>query len=556
MINNSGHSSPEFVEPSPGQSTTRPRTDVILENILKELPFGIRVTNEDHVVFSNQIGNGSEKPLQPPEMENTVFVEKAFEVSVGGSPYTVSLYLDETERTSREQSLIKRAYFDDLTGLPNRQLFEQSVRTLIDSQQDQFAIAFIDVDDFKHVNDFYGHTVGDHLLIEMSGRIVETLRPSDMLARIGGDEFLLLISPVPDQTTLEEKLTAIMEQLGRHYYLGGSEVKSSVSIGVSVYPRDGSVYSKLQANADRAMYKSKADGAGRIQFFDQTIEHLAVERARLEERLRLTIEERRVTCAYQPKVDIYDDSVSGIEILMRWIDEDGVIRPPGDFIALALELDLLDQITFLILDETIQAIDQINEAFGPTASISLNIAAKQSTDLAFMRRLLQVIAESGFASRFVLEITEEALLAKKFFQDQVLPLIREIGARVSIDDFGVGYSSLSALADITADEVKIDRSFITEIHQRPRSQNILKAIEALSRSLGMSIVVEGVETFEELTYLRTCTTIRLVQGYYFSKPILLSKISSVSNHHIRPPLISRPIVEPRSFRKQEVHQKI
>lgn len=537
------------LEPDAVHSTPATGPVISIETILNEMPFGFRVTCEAQTVFSNPIGNNSTKYLQRPENEHKTFIEKSFEFTVDSTQYTVSLLLDETERAYHEQSLITRAYFDNLTGLPNRNLFEQSVNTLIDSQKDQFAIAFIDVNDFKHVNDFYGHTVGDHLLVEMSGRIGKALRPSDMLARIGGDEFLLLISPIPDQKTLEGNFEAILERLCRPYYIDGNEIISSVSTGVSVYPRDGSAFSQLQENADRAMYRSKAAGTGRIQFFDDTIKHSAVERARMEERLRLAIDERRVTCAYQPKVDIYDDSVSGIEVLMRWIDEDGLIQPPGEFVALALELDLLDDLAFLMFDTTIQAIDQINEAFGPTTSISLNIAAKQATDLAFMRRLLSVIAETGFANRFILEITEEAFVEKKLFQDQVLPLIRNIGARVSIDDFGTGYSSLSALADITADEVKIDRSFITDIHQRPRNQNILRAVEALSRSLGMNIVVEGVETFEELTYLRTCTTIRCAQGYYFSKPILLREISNVTNHCVRLPSISRPIVETRSLRK-------
>jgi len=537
------------LEPDAVHSTPATGPVFSIETILKEMPFGFRVTCEAQTVFSNPIGNNTTKYLQRPENEHKTFIEKSFEFTVESTQCTAFLLLDETERAYHEQSLITRAYFDNLTGLPNRNLFEQSVNTLINSQNEQFAIAFIDVNDFKHVNDFYGHTVGDHLLVEMSGRIGEALRPSDMLARIGGDEFLLLISPIPDQKTLEGNFEAIMERLCRPYYIDGNEIISSVSTGVSVYPRDGLAYSQLQENADRAMYRSKAAGTGQIQFFDDTIQHSAIERARMEDRLRQAIDERRVTCAYQPKVDIYDDSVSGIEVLMRWIDEDGLIQPPGEFVALALELDLLDDLAFLMFDTTIQAIDQINEAFGPTTSISLNIAAKQATDLAFMRLLLSLIAETGFAHRFILEITEEAFVEKKLFQDQVLPLIRDIGARVSIDDFGTGYSSLSALADITADEVKIDRSFITDIHQRPRNQNILRAVEALSRSLGMSIVVEGVETFEELTYLRTCTTIRCAQGYYFSEPILLREISTVTNHRVRPPSISRPIVETRSLRK-------
>jgi len=224
---------------------------------------------------------------------------------------------------------------------------------------------------------------------------------------------------------------------------------------------------------------------------------------------------------------------------MRWIDEDGLIQPPGEFIALALELGLLDDLTFLLLEKTADCIDRINEAFGPGVSISLNVAARQAGNISFMRSLLSAIAATGLSGRFVLEITEEAFVAKSMFQECVLPLIRNIGARVSIDDFGVGYSSLSALADITADEVKIDRSFITDIHRRPRNQNILKAIEALSHSLGMDVVVEGIETLEELTYLRTFTGIHHAQGYYFSKPILLEDLWAGHQTGARQPNIVR-----------------
>jgi EAL domain-containing protein (putative c-di-GMP-specific phosphodiesterase class I) len=295
------------------------------------------------------------------------------------------------------------------------------------------------------------------------------------------------------------------------------------------------------------MYRGKSSGTGLVQFFDATIEHAAIEKSRLEQRLRLAIRDRRVSCAYQPKVDILSEGVSGVEVLLRWIDEDGVIQPPGDFIALALELGLMDDLTFLVLDKTIASIDRINQAFGEDISISLNVASKQAGDLKFMRALLDRIAGTGFARRFILEITEEAFVAKSNFQKSILPLIREIGARVSIDDFGIGYSSLSALADITADEVKIDRSFITNLHQRPRSQNILKAIEALSRSLGMNVVVEGLETFEELAYLRACTSIRHVQGYYFSKPILLEDLGATLTTESRTQAPIREVYRTRSF---------
>ncbi|MDR6874851.1 EAL domain-containing protein (putative c-di-GMP-specific phosphodiesterase class I) [Bosea sp. BE125] len=186
----------------------------------------------------------------------------------------------------------------------------------------------------------------------------------------------------------------------------------------------------------------------------------------------------------------------------------------------------MDEITHLVLAEATAAIDRIDGAFGATSTISLNVAARQADEPVFMRSLVEAIEATGRAQRFMIELTEEAFLSKSRFQTQVLPMIREIGARVSIDDFGVGYSSLAALADITADEIKVDRSFITAIHQRPRSQSILKTIESLADALDMSIIVEGVETVEELLYLQAATRIRLAQGYYFAKPMFLDEITT------------------------------
>lgn len=510
------------------QSTQPQKKPETLEKLFDALPFGVKIEAGDGAVaYSNEADKSLRKPGSGPEgRDERVLKAKSFDFSVDGASFTASLLLDETEQVSREQALIKRAYFDELTGLPNRRIIEQSVNSLIESADTPFALAFIDVDGFKHVNDFYGHNVGDALLVQISERVGSGLRSSDMLARLSGDEFLLLLSPFEDIEHLTAEIGQVMARLKQPYYIDNNEILSSASIGVSTFPRDGSSYDALRANADRAMYRGKSAGTGLVQFFDASIEHAAIEKSRLEQRLRLAIRDRRVSCAYQPKIDIMSDSISGVEVLLRWIDEDGVIQPPGEFIALALELGLMDDLTFLVLDKTVRSIDRINEAFGEHTSISLNVAAKQAGDLKFMRTLLDAIAATGFASRFILEITEEAFVSKSSFQRSILPLIREIGARVSIDDFGVGYSSLSALADITADEVKIDRSFITNLHQRPRSQNILKAVEALSRSLGMNVVVEGLETFEELAYLRACTSIRHVQGFYFSKPILLEELST------------------------------
>jgi EAL domain-containing protein (putative c-di-GMP-specific phosphodiesterase class I) len=240
-----------------------------------------------------------------------------------------------------------------------------------------------------------------------------------------------------------------------------------------------------------------------------------------EQRLRLAIRDRKFCCAFQPKVDIRTEEVVGFETLIRWRDDDGEIHPPSSFVGLAIELGLIDPITCFVLAEALKSIDDLDAAFGPDTTISINVAAKQASDLIFMRSLAKTLRESDHADRIMIELTEEAFLAKREFQMQILPMLREVGVRVSIDDFGTGYSSLGVLTDITADEIKVDRSFISGIQKRPRNQSVLRAIESLSYALGMTIVAEGVETFEELAYLQAATRIRYAQGYYFAKPFFL-----------------------------------
>ncbi|MGV3550146.1 putative bifunctional diguanylate cyclase/phosphodiesterase [Rhizobium sp.] len=512
-------------------------------DLVAALPFGIGISTADGFPICANAGYA----VLAQSVGNAALVAKSLGFQTHGQSYVANLLFEDAEQAGREQALIRRAYFDELTGLPNRRLIEQSVGAVIDSGEGAFALAFIDVDGFKSVNDFYGHNIGDGLLVQIAERLGSILRPSDMLARLSGDEFMLLISPAANDDALHHAVNSIAERLRQPFYVDGNEIFSSASIGVSLYPQDGASYDTLRANADRAMYRGKSAGTSTVQFFDSSIEHAAIEKSRLEQRLRLAIRDRRVSCAYQPKVDVHEGRIYGIEVLLRWMDEDGAIQPPGEFIALAIELGLMDELTYLILDKTVASIDRINDAFGEGASISLNVAARQAGDIRFMRALLDRISETGFARRFILEITEEAFVSKSTFQQSVLPMIRDIGARVSIDDFGVGYSSLAALADITADEVKIDRSFITDLHQRPRSQNILKAVEALSRSLGMEVIVEGLETFEELAYLKACTTIRYAQGYYFSRPVMLEELGVMRDESVRQAPVSRPQALNRSF---------
>jgi diguanylate cyclase (GGDEF)-like protein len=447
-------------------------------------------------------------------------------VSIAGRNLLLSCSADISEQKAVEDHLFRSAYFDGLTGLPMRRVIEHRVQSLIQRYEpgSAFALAFLDIDNFKHINDYYGHSVGDALLIEVAKRLGLNLRETDMLSRISGDEFLLLLAPVDSEEEVADYVEATLQRLKAPFFIDGSEIFASTSIGVSLFPDHGRNYDALLQNADIAMYRVKNDGKGAIAFFDTSMEREALLRMKIEQSLRHAILEKRFFCAFQPKVDIRTKEVKGVEALVRLRDDDGVIQAPGTFINLAAELGLIDELTHLVLAEIVRSIDLINETFGPTATISINVAAKQADSPAFMRSFAEALDATGFPRRFMIEVTEDAFVTKTRFQNEVVPILRKLGVGISIDDFGIGYSSLSALADITADEIKIDRSFIKDIHLRPRSQGILRAIESLADALGMTMIAEGIETFEELAYLQAATRIRYAQGFYFAYPIFLEEL--------------------------------
>jgi c-di-GMP phosphodiesterase Gmr len=435
--------------------------------------------------------------------------------------------VDITERKQFERQLTRLAYLDDLTGLANRTFIQEHIEGIINQTErsSRFAVAFIDIDNFKHINDYYSHAVGDMLLTSAARRMSNLIGETDIIGRISGDEFLLLVDPVESADQLRRIIDRILDDLKQPFYIDGFEVLTSASIGVAVYPDHGNSYESLRRHADNAMYRAKTKSKGRAVFFDIEMGRTLTARMELEQRLRLAIRDGRFCCAFQPKVDIRTQEVVGFETLIRWRDDKGAISPPGVFVGLATELGLMDGITHFVLTEAVKAMEHLDGLYGSGTSISINVAAKQAGDLYFMRSLIDALKVSGYANRIILELTEDTLVAGRQFQDAILPNLRALGVKVSIDDFGTGYSSLSGLADITADEIKIDRSFITAIHERPRSQSVLRAIESLGHALGMTIVAEGIETFEELAYLQAATRIRYGQGFYFARPFMLEDFS-------------------------------
>jgi c-di-GMP phosphodiesterase Gmr len=458
--------------------------------------------------------------------ERTLLVSKR-PVRIRDRSLLVSTSFDFTERKRAEVELSKRAYFDDLTGLPNGALIQDQVRLLLAAGEGQvrFALAFLDIDNFKHVNDYYTHAIGDKLLLKVAQRIAAQIRPTDVVGRVSGDEFLLVVNPLDSDEYLESLINNLLKELKEPFLIEGYEILTSASIGLSVYPEHGMSYETLRRAADTAMYRVKDGAKGAAALFDSDMGRAMTARMAQEQRLRLAVRDGRFCCAFQPKVDIRTEEVVGVEALIRLRDEDGVIQAPGEFIGLAIELGLIDDITYLALAEIVRSFDLLDDAFGPQATVSINIAARQAGDAKFMSAFCEELKATNCANRFMVEVTEDAFLSKSEFQTYFMPMLREIGTRVSVDDFGTGYSSLATLADVTADEIKIDRSFITGIHERPRSQSILKAIEALGDALGMTVIAEGVETFEEVAYLQAATRIRFAQGYYFAKPIFLEELA-------------------------------
>jgi diguanylate cyclase (GGDEF)-like protein len=395
------------------------------------------------------------------------FLDAHRPVRIADTKLLLTSSADLSEQKAVQDELFRRAYYDELTGLPTRRVIERHVNDLLhDDEVEPFALAFLDVDNFKHINDYYGHAIGDALLVEVARRLGLDLRDSDMLSRISGDEFLLLLNPIRSQQEVAEYVQYLLQRLRAPFFVDGSEVFASASIGVSLYPEHGRGYDALRQNADIAMYRVKNEGKGAAVFFDVSMEREALARMELEQSLRLAILDKRFCCAFQPKVDIRSREIKGIEALVRLRNDEGVLQAPGTFINLAVELGLIDELTHLVLAEIMKSIDLINETFGANTSISINVAAKQAGNPEFMQSFARALEATGCPRRFIIEVTEDAFVAKTHFQDEILPIFRQLGVGISIDDFGIGYSSLSALADITADEIKIDPSSPTSTSAR------------------------------------------------------------------------------------------
>ena len=432
--------------------------------------------------------------------------------------------LQDKLQTSRE-ALRFGANHDQLTGLPNRAHVQELVTALIARKQPgaKLALAFINLDDFKHINDLHGHAAGDALLREVTARVQSQIRQADVFGRINGDEFVIALDPVGQSSDVEQVIGRIRSRLQQPLALHGTQVLPSASIGVALFPAHGTDYETLRRHADLAMNRAKITGKGGLAFFTPDLGRAAQERLSLEQRLRGAIAAGEFYCALQRKVDIRSGAIMGFEALARWVDAQGVMRMPGEFLPLASKLQLMDDIALQVVADLVRHLPRLDAMFGTELRYSVNVSPAQAIDVPFMTRLTQSLP-AGQAQRFIFELTEESLADTGALETLVLPMLRQAGVRISIDDFGTGYSSLAKLAALTVDELKIDRSLVRAIQQLPRNQVILRAIESLGGALGLAIVAEGIETEQERDFLLVNTAITVGQGFLFHKPQLINAL--------------------------------
>lgn len=431
----------------------------------------------------------------------------------------VIAFSDVSEMHVVEEKLHHLAHHDPLTGLPNRLLFDDRIEQAIEQArrgQQHFLLLFLDLDSFKVVNDTLGHVVGDELLRVVAGRLRGTLRATDTIARLGGDEFVVLTGSSPEYAA--ELAGKILQTVSAPIRLGREGITVSGSIGIAVYPEDGGDRHALMRAADIAMYSAKAAGRNRYQFYSPEMAERSNERLNLEQGLRRAIEEDQLLLHYQPQVELADGRIVGVEALVRWNHPQHGMIPPVRFIPVAEESGVIDSLGRWVLERACREVAGLCQRNGEQLRLAVNVSAREFMREDFIASVLATLAQTGFpASALELEITESTLQTIERSME-ILAALKQHGIAVSIDDFGTGYSSLSVLRDLPIDRIKIDRSFIIHLPERREGMAIIEAIVALAGSLGMEIIVEGIERREQATMLLGlgCGG---GQGYLFSRPV-------------------------------------
>jgi diguanylate cyclase (GGDEF)-like protein len=471
-----------------------------------------------------------------------VWVRATGVVEPGPTGTPVKLYgavQDVTERHRADERIRRLAHYDDLTALPNRNLFTYHLGHALSRAErygKQLAVLFIDLDRFKIINDTLGHDTGDRVLETIGRRLAEQMRAADLVARLGGDEFMVIVEEVDSAEVVEDvarKLLLAIEQPVQHQ---DQEFSLSASIGISIYPQDGRDQQSLLKHADIAMYRAKEKGKNCFELYSSGMNSANMDRLSLESRLKRAVtEQNQFVLHYQPKVSVADGRVVGVEALVRWMSPDRGLVPPVEFIPLAEETGLIGAIGEWVFATACEQAAAWARKGLPPVRVAVNLSARQLYSPGFLDTVRRILLESGVqAGAMEMEITESVMMQDVEQVAAVLGELQTLGVHVAVDDFGPGYSSLAYLKRLPLDSLKVDRSFIRDVPGDPDDESITRAVVALAHSLRLKVVAEGVETDAQLGFLRElgCDEI---QGFLFSRPIPAADFEELLRRDLRFP---------------------
>ncbi len=454
---------------------------------------------------------------------------QAFYDDAGHVTRMSGITMDIDDRKNAEERIQHLAYSDALTGLPNRRLVQDRLTQALASARrrgDRVALLFFDLDRFKKINDSLGHSVGDLLLQQVAGRLRTWGREQDTIARVGGDEFLLVLSGLKDITDAAVAAERLMDALIGEYFIQGHALNITCSLGISIFPEHGINGETLIKNADIAMYSAKESGRNAFRFFTADIDAQAAERLMLENSLQQALDYKELFLEYQPQMDIVSGKIVGVEALLRWQHPKLGLVPPDKFITVAENCGLIVPVGEWVLRTACAQARKWQGAGLLPVRVAVNVSAVQFRRQGFAKQIERVLHETGFDPQYLeLELTESLLLANVEANLLVIQELKSLGVTLAIDDFGTGYSSFSYLRQFQVSKLKIDRVFIGDVAVNPDDAAITAAIISMAKSLKLKVIAEGVETEEQVSFLREhqCDEI---QGYYFSKPLAADKIEN------------------------------
>ena len=438
------------------------------------------------------------------------------------------MLVDITERKVAEERVQSLAYYDALTGLPNRILLHDRLSKALATarrQKHKVALLFFDLDRFKIINDSLGHSVGDLLLQDVAGRLKSCAREEDTVARLGGDEFLIVLTHVNDIPGAAVSAERFMDALTSTFVIQGHSLSVGCSLGISIFPEHGADSETLIKHADAAMYSAKDGGRNNFQFFTADMNAQAVERLTLENGLRSALDKKELFLVYQPQMNIATGKINELEALLRWQHPELGLVPPDKFIRIAENSGLIVPIGEWVLRTACSQARKWQDEGLPAVSIAINVSAVQFRQQGFCELIRRVLRETGLAPQYLeLELTESLLLGNADVTLSVLQELKAMGLTLAIDDFGTGYSSFSYLKRFPVSKLKIDRSFVRDVAVNPDDAAITTAIISMAKSLNLKVIAEGVEDEAQMSFLRAhqCDEI---QGYYFSVPLAVDKVA-------------------------------